>query len=247
MSLLVLAVSATLGAAPVAGCAPIDLRDGRAWIHATINGIETEALLDSGAEMTVLDTGFATALDTATTGTAVARGSGAETVEARFIEDVTLGVGGMGLDGITVVQIDLSDVAERLIGGPLPMIVGREIFDAHRLLIDFEAGRLCAVSRDTEPEGVRMELTGRAGIMTLPVVVEGRDVRADFDTGNRGALSLSHEFAEAAGLRDGRPVTRVSGGGVGGAVDLDRLVVERLEIGGDVHEDVTADIGSRRS
>lgn len=229
-------------AAEPLSCAAIELRDGRVWTTIEVNGVATEALLDSGAEMSILDTRFAAAMDAQTSGSATARGSGAQTLEARFLPDTRLSVAGFEIGDATIAVIDLSDVAERLIGGPLPAIAGREVFDAARLHLDFAAGTVCAVDREAEPAGHRFDLTERAGIMAFPVEIEGTPVLADFDIGNRGALLAMRAFAEAAGLYDGRPVEAVSGGGLGGAVARDRLVVESVALGPFVHRDVTADI-----
>lgn len=236
----ILATLSTLQESPA--CAPIEIREGRVWTQIAVNGVETDALLDSGAEMSVLDTAFAERIEAQTHGTATARGSGAQTIQARFLPETRLNVAGLQIDGATVAVIDLSDVAERLIGGPLPVIAGREIFDASRLHIDFKAGRLCAIPRDAEPDGVRFDLTERAGIMAFRVEIEGQEVLADFDIGNRGELLLTRHFAQDAGLYDGRAVEAVTGGGLGGEVQRDRLTVERVRIGPFFHEGATADI-----
>lgn len=239
---LVLILASMAAAQDGAVCAPIEVRDGRVWTRIAVNGIQTEALLDSGAEMSVLDAGFAERMEAELQGNVMARGTGAHSIEARFLPETRLNVAGLEIDGATVAVIDLSDVAERLIGGPLPAIVGREVFDASRLHIDFDTGTVCAVSREVEPAGTRLDLTERAGIMAFPIEIEGHAVLADFDIGNRGQLLLTRRFAQAAGLYDGRPVEGVTGGGLGGEVERDRLTVRAVTVGPFGHEGAVADI-----
>lgn len=239
--------AALLGAAILSqtGCAPATLENGRLWTTIAVNGVETEALLDTGAEMTLLDSAFAGRIEAGEGASVDARGTGAGTVEARFVPGLTLSLAGQDMEAVTAVAIDLTDVSQRLIGAPLQAVAGREFFDRHRVRIDFEAGTVCVIARETAPDGERFELTERAGIMGFPVTLEGHEVIADLDTGNRGALLLSRDGAEAAGLYDGRPVASESGGGLGGAVELDALVIEEIRIGSQVHEDVEALVDRR--
>ena len=68
---------------------PLRVTGERLFIPVTVNGIETEALLDSGAEMTLIDAGFARRLGLTSAGEAVARRTGGSQ-PVRFAENVSL-------------------------------------------------------------------------------------------------------------------------------------------------------------
>lgn len=227
-----------------AGAAPLETFGNRLFVAAEANGAPVSALLDSGAEMTVLDDDFAAHLGLVQAGEAIAQGSGAQTMRARFAEGVTLRAAGLDLPGRTVVVLDLDEVSARLIGRPVAMILGRDLFDAARLRIDIEGGTVDPVARDAEPDGVRLELAPHRGIETFPAAVEGHGpVQAVFDLGNGSEVMVGRAFAERAGIgAPGRIVERRSGGGLGGAVERDIARLETLEIAGRVFRDVPAAI-----
>jgi hypothetical protein len=68
---------------------------------------------------------------------------------------VTLSAAGLTLRDQTVAISDLGDVAQRLLGHPLDMILGRELFDAARLHIDIERREPMVMDEKSEPPGVR--------------------------------------------------------------------------------------------
>ena len=219
-------------------------RGGRLMIDVRVNGEPAEALLDSGAEMSVLDLKFAQRLALAGSRTETARGSGESVLEAGIVEGVTLAALGLVLRDRTIAVLDLSDVATRLLGHPLAMILGREIFDAARLQIDITDGTIAVVPEAPDPSGLRLPLTTEHGIETFPVRVEGAaPVQAAFDLGNGSNALVSAAYAARAGLlSDGRAVTREFGGGIGGATERDVIVLSTLEIAGRVFRDVPASI-----
>ncbi|WP_439634163.1 pepsin/retropepsin-like aspartic protease family protein [Glycocaulis sp.] len=228
-------------------CGDLRVVDGRVWTDITINGVATEALFDSGSEITVVDLGFAAQAIQGDAETVEARGTGAATVSAGLVQGVSIGAAGLELADSVIAVMDLSDISERLVGRPVPAILGREAFDASRLAIDFDAGQVCRMDRAAEPDGARRALVSRAGIMAFEIAIEGQTVLADFDTGNRGALLLDTTAAEAAGLLDGRAETLRSGGGIGGAVDRRILEARSVEVAGAVFDTVEAEIDPRES
>lgn len=187
------------GVAALAGCTTTPVRDdgvpltvhrNRLFVAAAVNGRPIEALLDSGAEMTSIDDDHAAALGLALTGDDVVKGSGG-TAKVRFSEGVTVEAAGIRLADRMVAVFDLDEVASRLIGRPVPVIVGRELFDAARLRIDVDAGRIAALPRDREPAGVRLPLTTHKGIEHFPVSIEGHPpASAAFDLGNGGTVLI---------------------------------------------------------
>ena len=109
--------------------------NGRLFIPATINQVETEALLDSGAEATLIDQLFAAKAKLPEGTPRVIKGSGGS-AHARIVEGVTVGALGVELHPDAVVVLDMTDLSDRLIKRPTQVIVGRELFDAARLRID---------------------------------------------------------------------------------------------------------------
>lgn len=228
-------------------CSELRIEDGRAWTDITINGVETEALFDSGSEITVVDLGFAAHAVQGNAETVEARGTGAATVAAGLVPGVAIGAAGLELADSVIAVMDLSDISQRLVGRPVPAILGREIFDASRLAIDFDSGQVCRMDRGAEPDGVRRELVSRHGIMAFEIAIEGRTVLADFDTGNRGSLLLDTTAAEAVGLLDGRPQTTRPGGGIGGAVDRRVLAARSVDVASTVFDSVEVEVDLRES
>ncbi|HSN72364.1 MAG TPA: aspartyl protease family protein, partial [Steroidobacteraceae bacterium] len=156
---------------------------------------------------------------------------------------------GLRLADQTVAVLDLSDVAARLLGHPLPAILGREIFDAARLQIDIAGGTVAVVTEDTEPPGQRLPLTTEHGIETFPVRVEGHaPVQAAFDLGNGSNVLIGADYARRAGLLDDqRAVTRERGGGIGGETERAVIRLAEIEVAGRTFRDVPASIEESES
>ena len=221
----------------------MSLRNGRIFVPAVIQGQDVVALLDSGAEMTLLDSAFAQTLDIAGGQTVEGRGSGAGTVEAQLLQGVRLQAINRDLGEHTVAAIDLTDVSARLVGEPLKAILGRELFDQERIRLDFQAGEVCIVPRAAEPPGELYPLETEHGIETFPIAVEGHPVQAEFDLGSAGGLMLSEAVAGQLGMLDGsRPVTLEKGGGIGGEVERKVVMVNRVDIGALTLSSITASI-----
>ena len=232
-------VAQLLPRATAASVTPLRLVGDRIYIDAVVNGVATEALLDSGAEMTVLDRRFARRLRLGGGTAATARGTGVATAAATLVTGVTVDVAGLALRSPTVAVIDLGDISKRLAHRRIDAIVGRDLFDASRLAIDLGAGTLAVIGRRREPAGERLNLTGRRGIETIPVTVEGLAVAADFDLGNGGRVLLGGELA-ARLLRDGRATATVGGGGIGGETLQRTLTLRDLVVAGQRFTNVPA-------
>jgi predicted aspartyl protease len=241
---------ATAGPAASSDAAGYELRLTRgSWlmIDARINGVSSRALLDSAAESTLVDQGFANRLNLAAGASAEGHGSGRDSFGARLVGAVKLEAVGLSLEDQTVAVVDLADVGNRLLKRHIEVILGREIFDAARLYIDIE-GRRIAVSRDPAPRGVKLDLVTEHGVETVPVRVEdGPPVRATFDLGNGSQILLSRPYAMRMKLlTDGRKVGSASGGGIGGAVSRQTIVLRSLEIAGRRFEKVEAAIDAQQ-
>ncbi|MDP1555825.1 MAG: aspartyl protease family protein [Hyphomonas sp.] len=223
-----------------------DLRvsGNRLFIAAEINGQPIEALLDSGAEMTLLDAAAAARLGLGTAGSADVRGSGAATEEVTFAEGLQTRAVGITLENQMAAVLDLTDISARVVGEPVAAILGREIFDAARFYLDIETGAFRTANDTTLDGAVRLPLTDAMGIKQVPVRIEGQpESLADFDLGNGSRVLISEAFARRAGLLEPARITGTeSGGGIGGAVTRQLVTLETLEIAGQTLRNVEAAI-----
>lgn len=202
------------------GWIDFDLYAGnRVYLPASVNGIATEALLDSGAEMIVLDRAFADRLGVEGAGDLPAVGTGGVS-SAQIARGVTLEIGGLTLPEMSVAILDLSAIAQAL-GRPLPVILGKDAFNELIVDVDFPHRRIAFHRPDSfvAPEGaVEVALNeASGGLRSVPVSIEGRpEAPFDFDIGNGGALIVFPGYAEAENLPGDRPSSTVMSGAVGG-------------------------------
>jgi len=215
--------------------------DNRVYIPAQVNGHATQVLLDSGAEMTVVDTAYARELGLKTQGQLTAVGSGGQ-AQAQLASGVDITVGDLRLTGLTVAVIDLAEVA-RQIGHPLPVILGKESFNPLVVDVDFPNRRVAfheAASFKPPPRAVRLPLVESAGGQrAVHVSIEGRPaIPVLFDVGNGGALSLFPAYWQQAGLLTGRRSSKTLSGAVGGLRERDVATLKRIELAGITLKDV---------
>jgi predicted aspartyl protease len=224
-------------------------RGSRLTIAARINGQPVDALLDSAAEMTILDRSFAEKLKLDRGQSVVGQGSGQASFEADLVNGVTLEALDLTLRDQTVAVADLSDVGRRLLGHRIDVILGRELFDAARLSIDIDAHLISVARRDREPKGVRLNLVSEHGVETVPVRVESSDeVRATFDLGNGSGVLIGSALATRMHLlSDGRTVGVQRGGGLGGEAARQAITLRSIEVAGRRFNDVSATIDPQTS
>jgi len=245
--------SPATAAEPAAGTSyPLTLtRGSRLMVDARINGYPVQALLDSAAESTLIDRKAAEKLQVLGGTTVTGQGSGAENFEAAEVKGVTLQAFGLTLKDQTVAVVDLGDVGRRLLGHPLDVVLGREIFDAARLRIDIDGKRITVIGRDPKqaPRGVELALVTENGIETLPVRVEDHEtVRATFDLGNGSETLIGSKLADKLHLlSDGRPSKISAGGGLGGELKRTVVTLRTLDIAGQRLTDLPAAIDTRLS
>jgi len=245
-----------LAALALAGCATfsepyergpepgLEIVNDRLFVPAVVNGVVTEALLDSAAEMTIFDDDFARRLGLTAQGSATAHGSGEAAMQAGFVEDVDIGMGGIQLRGARVAVLDLGEMSQRLAGRSVDLILGRDLFDAGRLRIDIDGSMVTALAPGEPVSGVRLPLGNHRGIPTIPAAVEDHEpIEAVLDTGNGSEVLIGGNYAERIGLTvPERIVERRSGGGLGGALERDIVVLRNLRVAGREFHDVRAAI-----
>jgi predicted aspartyl protease len=238
VALLFAAALLPLGAAQAE---PVEMVNNRPFIAATVNGHPISALLDSAAEMTLIDDDAAARLGLIPTGTATAHGSGAAAMQARFADHVAIEAVGVGLE-VRAGILDLGEVSGRLLGRPVEMLLGRDLFDNARLRLDYAAGTLTLA--EGEPRGVRLPLGEFRGIPTISAAVEGHEpVQTVLDTGNGTEVLVGRAYAERIGLlAPGRIVERSAGGGLGGTLTRDIVILRTFTIAGRAFTNVRAAI-----
>ncbi|HET8535480.1 MAG TPA: retroviral-like aspartic protease family protein [Sphingomicrobium sp.] len=232
---LALALVALLVASS-ASAEPMLFDNGRLFIAAAINGVPTEALLDSGAETTVVNPELAANAKLPQGQAITIKGSGGS-APARVVEGAEIGALGLTLHPEAVVVTDLSDISKRLVKRPLAMILGRELFDSARLRIDIAGRSVEVVSKDTVPPGTRLPLTVHAGIESIPVIVNGTPAQAEFDLGNGSGVLISRAFADKLQLK---AIGQRFGGGIGGKLVRDMVRIGSLEVAGRTFRDIEA-------
>lgn len=199
---------------------PIELFKER-WIYlrGRVNGRETDLLLDSGAGMTVLDRAFAAAAGLQASGAVAARGTGGVS-EAGLLDGVTIELGGLTLGPMAAAVLDLSEI-ERKSGRAMPVILGKELFHAVTVDVDYPGRRIrfhdSARFRYEGPGRSTELLPGEDGHTSLRLAMEGGEpVVVGLDTGQGGALTVFGHYAGERGFLAGRPLSEVKSGGVGG-------------------------------
>ena len=221
------------GAEPSSGWLPFGSRRTGALVlvEAEVAGERVGALLDSGAEYSVLDAAFADRLDlrSAFDPPMVAYGVGGAPQLARGAR-ADVRVGDLRLQGLSTAVLSLGPITQAT-GRPTPLILGQDVLQALVADIDFpnRRVRLHDPAAFPPPPGAVAAPVRREGRALLAqVAVEGHAVEALVDTGSSSLLALTHETAQAAGLLDGRAVQSgqsvVLGGVVqGGAVQAARF------------------------
>lgn len=216
------------------------VRGDRLFLAIEVEGTDTVALLDSGAELTVINRTLADDLGLGGGEEVTARGTGAATTTARLVEGVRLGALGRRIDPPVVAVMDLSDIERRLVGSAVPVILGREFFDQGPLSIDIEGGTIEWLAAEGARAVEALQLESAHGIETIPVTFgESTVVRADFDLGNGTGLLVSAALARELGLE---PVGVEPGGGIGGEVGRLVVRVPELTIAGVTFHNVKAHV-----
>jgi hypothetical protein len=216
-------------------------RDNRIFMPALINGIATEAVLDSGAEMTAISVEVAHAAGLIGEGSAVAKGTGG-TTEVQFASGVTITIGNLQLNDLAVVILDLKSLGQRLLGRPIPIILGKEVFNEMIVDIDYPKKRIAFYEPGQwsyDGTGSTVALPELDGLRVVKVGVEGgKSISAGFDIGQGSALTLFEAYVDDSGLLDGRATSTRLGGGVGGEVISTLTSVRTINFGGVQFEDI---------
>lgn len=167
----------------------------------TINGHRAEAWLDSGASATVVDGAFARQIGLPP-GVPVTANGVSGTIAGVRLTTLELATGGGQPSPRAAVIMDMSAVAGA-VDRPVQVILGRDVFEAAVVDIDFGHRRLRLLPREgfQPPAGVAaLPLKPSGGLHSIPIVVEGRPLEAVVDLGHAGALMIDRKTADGLGL-----------------------------------------------
>jgi len=194
--------------------------DSQIFIPATLNGRAVQVILDSGADITVVDKSLATSMGLKLSAAAPVTGTGGEST-MQLVPDVEVRIGELALQHITAGVIDLSTMAGQL-GHPLPLILGKEVFNQLLVDVDFPHRRIAfyePLNFSPPPGAVRLPLGRHGDNRSVPVAVEGRrPVAFDFDLGSNSPLIVYPAYRDSAQLLDGRRQSLGLSAGVGGLI-----------------------------
>jgi hypothetical protein len=218
-------------------------RESRIFTRGSINGRAVDMMVDSGAGLTTVDAAYARRIGLVGNRTIPVRGTGGP-VEGHLASGVSLAIGGLRLDGLTVLILDLALVAKE-IGRPIDVIVGNELFENSVVSIDFDRRILgFAVPSDFSPPAgaVRLPLQATGdGPRKLPVSIDGLEpVLSDFDLGHGGAIILSRDYWEKQPKIASLPYAETVSGGVGGLTRRRIATLRTVTLAGRAFADVPA-------
>ncbi len=204
-------------------------------VRTRIAGRTVTALIDSGAQYSVIDRALVADLGLTTffDMPMVAYGVGGQPQVGRGVT-LDLAVGAMAVTGLRAAILDLGPIAEAA-GLSSPLVLGQDVLGEAVLEMEMKRRR----TRLADPAvhrlspAVRPVEVRRAGAaLTGEITVEGAVIHAVIDTGASALLALSESSALAAGLLDGRP-QRASSSIVLGGVAPARVVRARTVTFGD--------------
>jgi predicted aspartyl protease len=189
-------------------------------VNVRLNGRPVRALIDSGAQYSVIDRALLAGPGGAKTFDMpiLAYGVGGQ---AQVGKGVTLDVevGAARITRLRTAILDLGLLASDA-GLGTPLILGQDVLGELMLDLDTEKRRLRLLPRGAAlPTNVLPVDVRRAGrALKTTVTVEGATVEAVIDTGSSALLALSRSAATAAGLLDGREKRQGSSIVLGGAM-----------------------------
>jgi predicted aspartyl protease len=206
-------------------------------VRVRIAGREVTALVDSGAQYSVIDRALVEALGLTTffDMPLVAYGVGGQPQVGRGVT-LDLMIGSLTVTGLRTAILDLGPLADEA-GLGAPLVLGQDLLGEAVLELDLKRRR----ARFADPDGyvvspaLRPVPVRRSGTaLTAEVTVEGAVIRAVIDTGFSSLIALSQGAAEAAGLLDGRPEIAGSSIVLGGMAQARVIEARTVTFGDDL-------------
>lgn len=215
---------------------PLDVVDDRCIIVAVqIAGVRRNAVLDTGATITLVGSHLARELAMA----AVGRRSLSGFADAGSADEVPNFEARFGTQAVAFnrpVSLDLTAISSA-IGRTIDLIIGRDLFAEHVVDVDLPSGRWSVTphSGAGTPPGSAAALTfGERGEPTLRIAVEGKTpCAAVLDLGASAALTMSREYATANDLLRAKRTSTAAFAGANGTFISTSVMIDTLDVGGE--------------
>lgn len=215
-------------------------------VKVTVEGREMLALIDTGAQYSVIDRTLFDSLPSEGRSlfdmplVAYGVGGGAQVGRGTSLD---IELPGLVVSGLRAAILNLGPLASED-GLRTPLILGQDVLGEAVLALDPQRRYARLVRRDAfvrPPDLMEAAVKRQGTALVAELTVESAVVRAIVDTGASSLLGLSREAAHTAGLLDGRPqrdgVSLVLGGSLRSTIVEARTVTfaghlyERVEIG----------------
>jgi predicted aspartyl protease len=221
-------------------------------IRARIAGRDVVALVDTGAQYSVIDRRLVAALPANDRKMfempLVAYGVGGGTQMGRGTT-LEIELAGLAISGLRAAILDLGPLATAE-GLDAPLIIGRDVLGQAVLAIDPGRKHVRLIERTAfvPPPDLATTAVRRDGsALVAEISVEGAVLEAVIDTGASSMLALDMASARAAGLMDGRPSVTGSSLVLGGAMDAEVVTARTVTFAEQLYERVRVGVFDQSS
>ncbi len=213
-------------------------------VRALVAGRPVRALVDSGAQYSVIDRALFDSLGLTRTFDIplVAYGVSGQPQLGRGAT-LDIEVGGLRVEALRTAILSLGPLASSE-GLGAALILGRDLLGEAVLEIEVETRRLRFLPPGTPAPAsvIPVAVRKQGGALVTEATVEGATVEAVVDTGASALIALSQSAAEGAGLLDGRHARRGASIVLGGAMASSVVEARTVTFGDQLYERVETPI-----
>lgn len=212
-------------------------------VDVRVGGVPVTALVDTGAQYSVIDRGLVERLPVAQRSLfdmpLVAYGVGGGSQMGRGTT-LALELPGLAVTGLRAAILDLGPLASE-VGLRTPLVIGRDVLEQAVLALDPRRRFVRLIDRAAfvaPSDLVSTPVSRSNGALVAEVSVEGSVIQAVVDTGSSSLLAVDRSVAAAAGLLDGRPRERGSSLVLGGAMRAEIVEARTVTFADQLYERV---------
>lgn len=221
--------------------------DDHIYLRIEVQGVSSEATLDTGADSTCIDGALASRLQLRLGAPSGGIGAFARHT-VRFADPVTVSVGDFRAGGVEPAVFDFGPLAKSA-GRPLSSILGLDVLARAVVDFDFDTSTLTFIPHGEfrPPAGAtRVPLRRIGPLFALDVSIEGGPpLPVLLDTGSGSSLSLFEDVPQARALLEGRARRSRVSFGVGGKSAETIVTARSLQYGPKALSDVPVSVGQR--
>ncbi|MEM0515689.1 retroviral-like aspartic protease family protein [Pseudoalteromonas sp. YIC-827] len=204
--------------------------NGHITIPVTVEGIETHAILDTGAQIHAINTAFIlkNKLDLTATGKTRVKGVYG-TEDKKTYNQVELSLFGFDtqIDGLVAAQLGFHTSG---------ILLGAGFFDKFIVQIDYPNSRIRLITRDSldlgELENIEMRAQRGTGRPIVKVALgEERSAWLLLDTGSNGGLTIKRSVADRLGWLDNKKLSSEISRGVNTLATTNSLRIDEFKFG----------------